>query len=392
MAQLVCIDDARELARRRLPRTAFDFIDGGANDEITVRENTEAFARVRLRPRHLVGVQERNQSVEIFGTRISSPVMLAPTGFARLAGGGGDLAGAVGAGRRNTIFTLSTMSTHTIEEVADAANGPIWFQLYLVQDPTINERLVERARDAGYEALVVTLDVPVLGLRERDVRNGLTIPPRITLRTAVDMLRHPRWVRSQLPVYGFANFHDTPLRRPGKAVEHAKAIRGTLAHAGATLDDLRRLRSRWEGPLLVKGTLTAEDAALAVDAGVDGIVVSNHGGRQLDSCVTSFEALPEIVDVVDGRAEVFLDSGVRRGTDVVKAIATGATACLVGRPWLWGAAYDGADGVERVLEILSDEIDRTLALVGKTAIGALDASVLAADTVHTRQSPLEATP
>ncbi|MFQ5426181.1 MAG: alpha-hydroxy acid oxidase [Gaiellales bacterium] len=376
MPPLVNVEDARREARRRLPRLAFDFIDGGADDEVTVRENVQAFQRARLRPRHLVNVQERHQGVEIFGTRVDSPVLLAPTGFARLAGGGGDLAGVRAAARRNTIFTLSTMSTHTIEEVARAADGPIWFQLYLVRDPEVNESLVGRARAAGYSALVVTLDVPITGLRERDIRNGLTIPPRLRPRSALDILRRPRWLRSQFPLYGFANFHETSLVHPGRAVAHAQAVRRTIAHAGATIDDLHRLRERWDGPLLVKGTLTREDAERAVDAGVDGIVVSNHGGRQLDTCVTSFEALPEIVEVVDGRIEVFLDSGVRRGTDVVKAIAAGATACFIGRPWLWGAACGGETGVARILEIFHDEIDRALALVGRPNLADLDRAVL----------------
>ena len=379
MQALLNVEEARRRAKRRLPRVAFDFIDGGSDDEVTLRENRRAFERVQLRPRQLVDVEERDQSVTVFGERLDSPVILAPTGMARIAGGGGDLAGVVGAGRRNTIFTLSTMATHSIEEVASAASGPLWFQLYLVRDRGINDELVARAETAGYKALVVTVDVPVVSVRERDVRNGLTVPPRLRPRTAVDMLRRPRWLRSQLPLMTFANFHNTGLQSPRRAVEHAKWVRETLAHAGATMADLEELRKTWAGPLLVKGTVTAEDALAAVDAGADGIIVSNHGGRQLDGCIPTLEALPEIADAVGDRAEVFLDGGVRRGTDVVKALALGAKACLIGRPWLWGAASGGADGVERILELLHDEIDRALALVGRPSAADIDRGAVQTD-------------
>ncbi|MCY4087890.1 MAG: alpha-hydroxy acid oxidase [Actinomycetia bacterium] len=372
MRPLLNVEEARSRARRRLPRVAFDFIDGGSDDEVTVRENRRAFERVQLRPRQLVNVQERSQSLTMFGEQIDSPVILAPTGLARIAGGGGDLAGAIGAGRRNTIFTLSTMSTHSIEDVARAATGPLWFQLYLVRERQVNDELVARAAAAGYAGLVVTVDVPVISVRERDVRNGLTVPPKLRPRTAFDMLRRPRWLCHQLPPMTFANFRDTRLQSPRRAVRHAKWVRETLAHAGATLADLEQLRASWSGPLIVKGTVTAEDALAAVDAGADGIVVSNHGGRQLDGCVTSLEALPEVADAVGDRAQLFLDGGVRRGTDVVKTLALGGKACLIGRPWLWGAACGGADGVERVLELLHDEIDRALALVGRPSIADLD--------------------
>ena len=376
MRDLISVDEARTRAKRKLPRVAFDFIDGGSDDEVTLRENRRAFEQVELRPRQLMKVTEREQSVTVAGVPIDSPVILAPTGFARLAGNGGDLAGAVGAGRRNTIFTLSTMATHSIEEVAAVATGPLWFQLYLVKEPSVNEQLVERAKASGYRALVVTVDVPVLSVRERDVRNGLTVPPKLRPRTAFDMLRRPRWMRDQFPPMAFANFRDTGLISPKKAVEHAKWVRQTLAHAGATFADLEELRTLWEGPMLVKGLLTVEDARRAVDAGADGIVVSNHGGRQLDGSVTSLGALPAIVDAVGDETEVLLDSGVRRGTDVVKALSLGARAVLVGRPWLWGAACGGADGVETVLRLLYEETDRTLALVGRPSVAELDRSAL----------------
>ena len=376
MKALLNVDEARSRAKRRLPRVAFDFIDGGSDDEVTLRENRRAFERVELRPRQLVNVAERKQSVMVLGEQIDSPIILAPTGMARIAGGGGDLAGAIGAGRRNTIFTLSTMATHTIEEVAAVATGPLWFQLYLVRDPAVNQELVARAREAGYGALVVTVDVPVISVRERDVHNGLTIPPKLRARTALDMLRRPRWLRDQFPPMTFVNFKQTSHTSPKKAVAHAKWVRENLAHAGASLSDLVELRELWSGPLIVKGIVTAEDAVTAVDAGADGIVVSNHGGRQLDGCVPSVSALPEVADAVGDRADVLLDGGVRRGTDVVKAMALGAKACLVGRPWLWGAACGGADGVEDVLRLLYEEVDRALALVGCPGVAELDRSIV----------------
>jgi len=376
MRPLINIDDARSRAKRKLPRVAFDFIDGGSDDEVTLRENRRAFEQVELRPRQLMNVKERDQTVTVAGIQIDSPVICAPTGFARLAGNGGDLAGAVGAGRRNTIFTLSTMSTHSIEEVADVATGPLWFQLYLVKERSVNQQLIERAKAAGYRALVVTVDVPVLSVRERDVHNGLTIPPRLRPRTAFDMMRRPRWLAGQFPPIAFANFRDTGMVSPKQAVAHAKWVRDNLAHAGADMDDLAELRATWEGPLIVKGLLTAEDARRAVDVGADGVVVSNHGGRQLDGAVTSLAALPEIVDEVGDETEVLLDGGVRRGTDVVKALSLGARACLVGRPWLWGTACGGADGVETVLRLLYEETDRTLALVGRPSVAELDRFVL----------------
>ena len=374
MRTLLNVDDVRSYAKRRLPRVAFDYIDGGSDDEVTLRENRRAFERIGLRPRQLMNVENRSQSVTVFGEKIDLPIILAPAGMARIAGGGGDLAGAQAAGLRNTIFTLSTMATHSIEEVSRVATGPLWFQLYLVKDRKVNEELVNRAEEAGYRALVVTVDVPVISIRERDHRNGLTIPPKLRLRTAFDMVRRPRWVRSQFPPVAFSNFKGTSRTMPRKAIAHAQWVRENLAHAGASLADLKELRKRWSGPLIVKGIITPEDALLAVNSGADGVVVSNHGGRQLDGCISSLEALPAVVDAIGSQAEVFVDGGVRRGTDVVKALSLGAKACLVGRPWLWGAAYGGVDGVENVLRILYEETDRALALVGQTDVTGLDHS------------------
>ncbi len=373
------LDDVRRGARRRLPRLAFDFIDGGADDEITLARNLEAFRRRTLRPRALVDVSTRDLGTTVLGDRYAMPVLIAPTGMSRLAGPAGDVAGARAAGRMGTGFTLSTMSSHSIEEVARNASGPLWFQLYLWPQREIVDRLVARAKAAGYRALVVTVDVPVVGNRVRDVRNGFAFPPRPSPRTAVDMLRHPRWLASVPSAIRFANVVDESGTHPTKAVEYAKLVNRLLVNPGADWGELRRLREVWDGPLVVKGVLTGADAAAAVDCGADGIIVSNHGGRQLDGAPAALDALAEVVASVPEGVEVLMDGGVRRGSDVVKAIALGARGCLIGRPWLFGLACGGEDGVAAVLGILRAELDRTLALVGRPALGALDAEVVGDD-------------
>jgi isopentenyl diphosphate isomerase/L-lactate dehydrogenase-like FMN-dependent dehydrogenase len=370
------VEDVRRLARKRLPRLAFDFIDGGADAELTLRGNAEAFERRTLRPRQLVGVETRDLSTTVLGVPVRMPVMIAPTGMSRVAGRGGDIAGARAAGRAGTVFSLSTMSSDSIEEVARAATGPLWFQLYLWRRRDVAERLVDRAHAAGYRALVVTVDAPLVGNRVRDVHNGFKMPPRIEPRTALDILRHPRWLAQAPSAITFRNLTDLDAGSTTGPMAHAKLVNDLLANPGANWGDLDWLRDRWKGSLVIKGILTAQDAERAVQGGVDGIVVSNHGGRQLDGAAASLDALEEVVDAVGDRAEVFLDSGVRRGTDVVKALALGARACLIGRPWLYGLAAGGESGVSTVLEILRSELDRALALLGRPSIAELDASVI----------------
>jgi L-lactate dehydrogenase (cytochrome) len=310
--------------------------------------------------------------------------MLAPTGFARLAHRIAEVAAARAAAKHGTIFTLTSNSSMSIEQVARDAPGDHWFQLYLWRIRERNVELLERARKGGYSALVVTVDVPVIGKRERDLRNGFTVPLRPRLGTALDVARHPRWIADYARggQITFANFVEMGKgRRP---TELFKYVNTELAHPGATFDDLRWLRETWPGPLLIKGTLTAEEAEEAIGCGVDGIVVSNHGGRQIDGVQASLDALPEVVAAVRGRVEVFLDGGVRRGTDVVKALCLGARAVFVGRPYLYGAAMAGEAGVSRVLDIFEDEVDLTLALVGRRSVAELDRSCL------TRMRPGEA--
>jgi L-lactate dehydrogenase (cytochrome) len=381
--ELLCVEDYRRLARRRLPRLAFDFIDGGADGEVTLRRNVAAFERLSLRPRHLVDVSSRSLETTVLGERVGLPVLIAPTGMSRVAGRGGDVAGARAAAAHGAVFVLSTMSSDPIEEVRAAASGSLWFQLYLWAERTILERLLDRARAAGCRALVVTVDVPVIGNRRRDSRNGFSLPPKVRWRTAADLLRHPRWLAHAPSAVGAAHFLDDAGVRPSGAMEHARLVNRLLVNPGSTWTDLTWLRERWEGPLLVKGTLTAEDARLAVECGVDGIVVSNHGGRQLDGTPASIDALVEVAEAVGDQVELLVDGGLRQGTDVIKARALGARAVLVGRPWLYGLAAGGEAGVAGVLEILRTEIDRALALLGRPRFDDVDASVLGTLTTTT---------
>jgi L-lactate dehydrogenase (cytochrome) len=374
---LINIDDLRRRARRRLPRAVFDFIDGGAEDEYTLHRNHAAFARLTFRPRVLVDTGRRDQSTTVLGQRLSSPLILAPTGLCGMAAPRGEVLAARAATRTGTIFTLSSMSAVTIEDVMREVPGPHWFQLYVWRDRDLTRSLVERAAAAGYRAMVLTVDVPVLGQRERDLRNGATIPPRITVRNAFETLQKVAWLAGMLrnPRIDFVN-----VARPSQA-------RGALAlgpfvnsqfDPTVSWDDLTWFRSIWSGPLLLKGIMSAEDAKRALDHGVDGIVVSNHGGRQLDGLPAAIEVLPEIADAVASAVELILDGGVRRGTDVVKAIALGARACMIGRPYLYGLGAAGQAGVERALAILSAEIDRAQALLGLPTLADLDRSVVRA--------------
>jgi isopentenyl diphosphate isomerase/L-lactate dehydrogenase-like FMN-dependent dehydrogenase len=364
--------DVRRIARRRIPKVAFDFIEGGAEDEVTLARNEEAYRELALRPRWLQDVSSRDQSTTVFGQRIETPVLLAPVGLARLAHQEAEVAAARAAVSRGTIFTLSSNASMSIERVAEAAPGPHWFQIYLWRRRERNEELLERVRRNGYSALVVTVDVPVVAKRERDLANGFTVPFRPTLGMALDVARRPRWARGLLaggPIT-FANY--TEFGAGSAPTELWKYVNSDLINPAATYADLRWLRESWEGPLLVKGVLTAEDAEQAIACGVDGLVVSNHGARQTDGVPATIDVLPEIVAATAGRAEILVDSGIRRGSDVVKALALGARAVLIGRPYVYGAAMAGEAGVSRVLEILSDEIDRTLALIGRPTLAHLD--------------------
>lgn len=369
------VDELRTRARRRLPRPVFDFIDGGAEDEATLRANRDDFARLTFRPDALVDVSARSQRVTVLGHDLPTPVLLAPCGLARLAHREGELAAARAAAAFGTVFSLSTASSRSIEEVAGTGPGLRWFQLYVWQDRSATRTLVERARDAGFDAICFTIDVPLSGQRERDLRNGMTIPPKPAPRTVANWARHPLWLRQALlgePIT-FRNF-------VGQAASDSAVALGTFVNRqlnpAMCWDDLVWLREIWDGPLVVKGVMTGRDARRAVELGAQAVVVSNHGGRQLDGLPSTVSVLPEVVAEVGADAEVYLDSGVRRGADVVKALALGARACLVGRPWMYGLAAGGEAGVTRALDLLTSEIDRVQALVGNTDVRELTPGVL----------------
>lgn len=374
---IVNIEDLRTIARRKLPRAIFDYVDGGAEDEYTLRANRLGFQRYTFNPRVLVDVSERDQSTTVLGQRIASPLILAPTGFTGMLAPRGEVLAARAAARKGIIYTVSTMSICSMEEVArDAPGEHLWFQLYVWKDREITRSLIERARAAGYRALVLTVDTPVLGQRERDIRNGLILPPRITLQNVTDTLRRVSWLRGMLtsPKLTFGNFVGTPGVKHD-AVSLASFTTQQFSPA-ITWKDLDWFRSVWQGPMVLKGVMCAEDARLAVEHGVEAIAVSNHGGRQADYLPGAVEVLPEIVDAVEGRAEVILDGGVRRGSDVVKALALGARACMIGRAFNYGVAAGGQAGAEKAIEILSGEIDRCLALIGRPKLTDLDRSAL----------------
>ncbi len=338
----VSVDEYEELARERLGRMAFDYYAGGAGEEWTLRENRAAFHRWVLRPRVLIDVSERDTSTTVLGTAVAFPVLVAPTALMRMADREGEVAAARAAAAEGSVMVLSTIASATIEEVAEAApEAPRWFQLYVHRDRGLTQHLVERAVAAGYRALMVTVDAPLLGLRDRDSRNRFATPPGV----------------------GLSNVGARFLPEVGEGESALFAYVRSQQDPGVTWDDIGWLRSLCDLPIVLKGIVTAEDAALAADAGADGIVVSNHGGRQLDGTIATLDALPEVVEA-SGRCEVYLDGGVRRGSDVLKALALGARAVLVGRPVLWGLAVGGEAGARHVLHLLRQDLDIAMAIAG----------------------------
>jgi 4-hydroxymandelate oxidase len=345
------------LARTKIPQAAFDYIAGGAEDEVSLRRNREAFGRWSLRPRVLANVSNRDLSTTALGTKVSLPVLVAPTAFHGLVHPEGELATAQGAAAAGTIMVVSTIATRTLEQVASAApEAPRWFQLYVYRDRRVTEDLVDRAVRTGYRALVLTVDTPVLGRRERDERNRFALPPGMGI--------------ANVRPHGLDEL--APLDQGSALAKYA----ADLLSPALTWDDVEWLKSVSPVPVAVKGIMTAEDGRLAIEHGADAVVVSNHGGRQLDGTVGTLDALPEVVEAVAGRAEVFVDGGVRRGTDVLKALALGARAVLLGRPVLWGLALGGADGVREVFGRLREELDSAMAIAGRPTLASVDRSLV----------------
>jgi L-lactate dehydrogenase (cytochrome) len=366
--------DMRLLAKRKLPKMIFDFIDGGGGDEITLRANERDLQDVTLVPRSLVDVRAQNTTATFAGRSFGLPIILGPAGLVRVAGNGGELAAVRAAGARGVPYTISTSSAWSIEEIAAEASGPLWFQLYLWRSKELVKDLVDRAKSVGCTALVLTVDVPLNANRMRDLRNGMSIPPKVTLRNAFEAARRPKWLSEIMtgPPIGFRNLQG--IAQGNSALSHSEFINTELANLGATWEDLEWLRRQWEGPIYVKGILTAEDALRAKAAGADGVIVSNHGGRQLDGLASSISSLPFIAEAVGDDIEVFIDGGIRTGADVLKAKALGAKAVLLGRPWVFGVAAAGEAGVDRVIEIFEQEITQALALVGAAGFEDINAS------------------
>lgn len=387
--RVVNIEDLRRLARKRQPRAVFDYVDGGAGGEVTLRENCRAFEDVVLRPRHAVALQKCDLRTRVLGQDISFPAILAPIGYSRLLHPDGELAGARAAGEFGTAFILSTVSGHKLENTKVASTGPVWYQLYMMGGREVAETAIERARVAGYSALVITIDTAIAGMRERDVRNGVKELLGSSLLAKIpflpDVLMHPRWLAAFLLDGGVPRLENVVTRDAGpmKMMDVAAA----LASAVVTWEDLRWLRKLWPGPLVVKGVLTGDDARRAIDAGADGIVVSNHGGRQLDTVSAGLRALPEVVAAVNGQAEVLMDGGVRRGADIVKAICMGAQAVLVGRAYAFGLGAAGHAGVVRALEILRDDVERVLRLMGCASVAGLKPSLVQVPEAWRAKSP-----
>lgn len=379
MKQYHSIEDLRQRAKRRLPRVMFDYVDGAAEDEATMQRNRAGFADWNLVPHSLVDVSSVKLATTIQGTASPLPLVLAPTGGTRLFHHEGERASSAAAADAGLIFTLSSMATYDIETIGAHTNGTKWFQIYVWKDRGVVKEFIQRCRDSGYKALVLTVDVQTSGQRERDLRNGFTLPPKFTLSSLFDMALHPWWWWTTLtkPPITLANVAGKTM-----GVQNATAM-GQYAASQldptVNYDDLAWMIEQWDGPFLVKGVTRAQDARRIAELGASGIIVSNHGGRQLDQSIASIDALPAVVEAVDGKAEILIDGGIRRGTDIIKALALGARGCLIGRPFLYGLAAGGQAGVARSIEILASELKRSMML-----LGCPDIAQLGPDYLHRR--------
>jgi len=377
--RIINIEDLRSAAKRRLPRVVFDYIDGGAEDEWTLRENSRAFEEVTFRPRCAVATPACDLRVSVLGGSLSMPLILTPVGSSRLMYPRGEEAAAGAAGVAEIAYALSTLSGCRLEDVAAASTGPLWYQLYLVGGRDCALSAIERAKAAGFSALVVTIDTAVAGMRERDLRNGvkelLSGKLRSMLPFVSQLLIKPRWLAGFLTDGGLMKFPNVVI--PGKGPMLYADVTAALDHSVVTWNDLNWIRQAWDGPIVIKGIHTADDARRAVDVGANALVVSNHGGRQLDSVAPTLRILPEVVASVSDQIEVLLDGGIRRGSDIVKALCLGARAVMIGRAYAYGLGAAGGAGVARAIEILRSDLVRTLKLLGCPSIAELDRSYVA---------------
>jgi L-lactate dehydrogenase (cytochrome) len=376
MPVITCIEDLRRLAQRRVPRMFYDYADSGSWAEVTYRANEADFPGIKLRQRVAIDVQTRNLRTQMIGQDVAMPVALAPTGFTGMQHADGEILAARAAERFGIPFTLSTMSICSIEDVASHTKAPFWFQLYVMRDRGFIERLIERARAARCSALMLTLDLQILAQRHKDLKNGLSAPPKPTLANLIDLATKPRWCLAML---------GTRRRQFGNIVGHVTGVDDLSSLSAWTAqqfdprlswDDVAWIKNRWGGKLILKGIMDPEDAARAVASGADALIVSNHGGRQLDGAPSAIRALPPIVEAVGSRIEVWMDGGIRSGQDVLKAIALGARGTLIGRAFLYGLGALGEAGVSRCLEIIRNELDLTMALCGRTDIRDVNRSIL----------------
>lgn len=371
MTRAHSVEDLRRSARRRMPKAVFDVVDGGAGDEQTLRWNRESFARIPLRPRALVDVKHVDTTTTVLGDPVSMPLLLAPCSFARMCHSDAEPGVARAAGRAGTVYVVPGGAGERPEVVSRSASGPLWYQLYLKPDRAATAELLDRVEQAGYRILCVTIDTAIKPYREKDLRNGVTLPVSPSPRLALAGLAHPMWSRDFLFGTGGAGLDLFAAHRAYRnftdAIMHSRSV---------TAEEIRWLRDRWPGALVVKGVLRGDEVPEMIELGVDGIVVSNHGGRNLDGVPATIDVLAEVVEAAAGRAEVLLDSGVRRGTDVVRALALGARAVLVGRPYMFGLAAGGEPGVDRALELLHNEIIRAMSQAGATSVKEIDRSLI----------------
>ena len=373
---ITCIEDLKELYKKRVPRMFYDYAESGSWTESTFRDNEAAFSRIKLRQKILVDMEGRNLSTKMIGEDVAMPVALAPTGLTGMQHPDGEIHAARAAEAFGVPFCLSTMSVCSIEDVAENTTRPFWFQLYVMKDKDYISRLIQRAKTAGCSALVLTLDLQIMGQRHKDIKNGLSTPPKPTLTNLINIATKPRWAIGML---------GTKRRNFGNIVGHVKGLdnmtnlaQWTVSQFDPTLDwdDVQWIKDQWGGKLVLKGIMDADDAELAVKSGADALIVSNHGGRQLDGAAASLDVLPEIVDRVGDDIEVWMDGGIRSGQDVIKATALGAKGTMIGRAFLYGLGAMGAEGVTRCLEVISNELDLTMAFCGLKDINLVDESII----------------